>query len=261
MIGIFDSGVGGLTVTKAIMEVVPGYDIVYFGDTAHTPYGTKSPETVMGYTVNNIEFLLDQGASVIVIACNTASSVATAGVLERFDVPIFEVVTPAVERAVSTSKNLRFGVIGTRATISSGIYHKKIVEMQPAAKIYSIACPLLVPLVEEGWLNKPETVKIVKKYLHPLKLRQIDTLILGCTHYPLLKRVIQKKSGKRVHLIDSSFSVAGVIKTYLENHPEVDAPLGKNGKLTLFVSDITDQFEKIAAMTLKTKVQFDCVKC
>ena len=260
MIGIFDSGVGGLTVAKAIMEKIPGYDIVYFGDTAHTPYGTKSPETVMGYTVNNIEFLLSQGASVIVIACNTASSVATAGVLERFDVPIFEVITPAVELAVSSSKNFRFGVIGTRATITSGIYEKKIIEIQPAAKIYSIACPLLVPLVEEGWLNKPEAVMIVKKYLHPLKTRQIDTLILGCTHYPLLKKVIQRKTGKRVHLIDSSTSVAGEIKTYLKNHAAVDNPLGKSGKLTLFVSDITDQFEKIAAMTLKTKVKFDCVK-
>lgn len=260
MIGIFDSGVGGLTVAKAIMEKITGYDIVYFGDTAHTPYGTKSPETVMGYTVNNIEFLLSQGASVIVIACNTASSIATAGVLKRFDVPIFEVITPAVKLAVSSSKQFRFGVIGTRATITSGIYEKKIRELQPAAQIYSMACPLLVPLVEEGWLNKPEAAMIVKKYLHPLKTRRIDTLILGCTHYPLLKKVIQRKMGKRVYLIDSSICVAGDIKAYLENHPEVDTPLGKNGKLTLFVSDITDQFEKIAAMTLKTKVKFDCVK-
>ncbi len=260
MIGIFDSGVGGLTVARAIMEKIPGYDIIYFGDTAHTPYGTKSPETVIGYSVNNIEFLLSQGASVIVIACNTASSVATAGVLERFAVPIFEVITPAVELAVSSSKNSRFGVIGTRATITSGIYEKKIIEMQPGAKIYSIACPLLVPLVEEGWLNKPEAAMIIKKYLHPLKTRQIDTLILGCTHYPLLKKIIQRKAGKRVRLIDSSISVAGDIKAYLENHAEVDRQLGKNGKLTLFVSDITDQFEKIAAITLKTNVKFDCVK-
>ncbi len=260
MIGIFDSGVGGLTVAKAIMEKIPGYDIIYFGDTAHTPYGTKSPETVMGYTVNNIEFLLSQGASVIVIACNTASSIATADVLERFDVPIFEVITPAVKLAVSASEKFRFGVIGTRATITSGIYEKKIREIQPAAKIYSIACPLLVPLVEEGWLNKPEAAMIVKKYLHPLKTRRIDTLILGCTHYPLLKKVIQRKAGKQVHLIDSSISVAGDIKAYLEKHTEVDRPLGKNGKLTLFVSDITEQFEKIAVMTLKTKVKFDCVK-
>lgn len=260
MIGIFDSGVGGLTVVKAITEKIPGYDIVYFGDTAHTPYGTKSPETVMGYTLNNIEFLLSQGARVIVIACNTASSAVTQGILRRFAVPIFEVITPAVELAVSCSRNFRFGVIGTRATIASGIYENKIIKMQPAAKIYSVACPLLVPLVEEGWLNKPEAAMIVKKYLHPLKMRRIDTLILGCTHYPLLKKVIQRKTGKRVHLIDSSISVAADIKAYLKKHGGVDRQLGKNGKLTLFVSDITDQFEKIAAMTLKTRIKFESVK-
>lgn len=260
MIGIFDSGVGGLTVARAIMEKIPGYDIVYFGDTAHTPYGTKSPETVIGYTVKNIEFLLSRGAGVIVIACNTASSVATAQVLERFAVPIFEVITPAVELAVNSSKNFRFGVIGTRATVTSGVYEKKIVELQPAARVYSIACPLLVPLVEEGWLRKPETVRIIKKYLQPLKARQIDALILGCTHYPLLKTIIQRKIGRRVHLIDSSISVATDLKRFLDNHVEIDQQLGQNGKLTLFVSDVTDQFQKIATMTLKTDATFECIK-
>ncbi|MGD8881909.1 MAG: glutamate racemase [Desulfobacterales bacterium] len=260
MIGIFDSGVGGLTVARAIMEKMPGYDIVYFGDTAHTPYGTKSPETVIGYAVKNIEFLLSRGAGVIVIACNTASSVATAQVLKRFAVPIFEVVTPAVELALNSSKKFRFGVIGTRATVTSGVYEKKIIERQPAAKVYSIACPLLVPLVEEGWLRKPETAMIIKKYLQPLKTRQIDALILGCTHYPLLKAVIQRKIGRRVHLIDSSISVADDLKRFLENHAEIDKQLAQNGKLTLFVSDVTDQFQKIATMTLKTDATFECVK-
>lgn len=260
MIGIFDSGVGGLTVARAILKQIPGYDIVYFGDTAHTPYGTKSPETVVGYTMDNIEFLLSQGARVIVIACNTASSVATAQVLERFSVPIFEVITPAAELAVKSSKNFNFGVIGTRATVFSGIYKKKIIQMHPAARVYSVACPLLVPLVEEGWLEKPETTRIVKKYLQPLKTRQIDTLILGCTHYPLLKKVIQRKIGKGVHLIDSSISVAISVKAFVNTHVEVDKRLGQNGKLTLFVSDVTDQFEKIAKMTLKTNVTFEYVK-
>jgi glutamate racemase len=260
MIGIFDSGVGGLIVARAIMEKIPGYDIVYFGDTAHTPYGTKSPETVIGYTLKNIEFLLSRGASVIVIACNTASSVASAQVLERFAVPIFEVITPAVELAVNSSRNLRFGVIGTRATVTSGVYEKKIIEMQPGAKVYSIACPLLVPLVEEGWLRKPETAMIIKKYLQPLKARQIDTLILGCTHYPILKTMIQRKIGRRVHLIDSSISVAAGLKGFLVNHVEIDRQLGQNSKLSLFVSDVTDQFQKIATMTLKADATFECVK-
>jgi glutamate racemase len=246
MIGIFDSGVGGLTVARAIMQQIPGYDMVYFGDTAHTPYGTKSSETVIGYTINNIEFLLSRGAELIVIACNTASSVATAPV--------------AVELAVQTSKNLNFGIIGTRATITSGIYEKKIIENQPQARVYSTACPLLVPLVEEGWLDKAETAMIVKKYLQPLKTRQIDTLILGCTHYPLLKKVIQRKIGRRVHLIDSSISVSNSVKDFLAANTQIDRRLGRNDHLTLFVSDVTDQFKKIAEMTLKTKITFECVR-
>jgi glutamate racemase len=260
MIGIFDSGVGGLTVARAIMQQTPGYDIVYFGDTARTPYGTKSAETVIGYTVRNIEFLLSRGAKLIVIACNTASSVATAPVLKQFSVPIFEVITPAVELAVQASKNLNFGIMGTRATITSGIYETKIIENQPQARVYSVACPLLVPLVEEGWLDKAETAMIVKKYLQPLKTRQIDTLILGCTHYPLLKKVIQRKIGKRVHLIDSSISVSNSVNAFLAANSQIDRRLGRNGHLTLFVSDVTDQFKKIAEMTLKTKITFEAVR-
>jgi glutamate racemase len=260
MIGIFDSGVGGLTVARAIMQQTPGYDIVYFGDTARTPYGTKSAETVIGYTVSNIEFLLSRGAKLIVIACNTASSVATAPVLKQFSVPIFEVITPAVELAVQASKNLNFGIMGTRATITSGIYETKIIENQPQARVYSVACPLLVPLVEEGWLDKAETAMIVKKYLQPLKTRQIDTLILGCTHYPLLKKVIQRKIGKRVHLIDSSISVSNCVNAFLAANSQIDRRLGRNGHLTLFVSDVTDQFKKIAEMTLKTKITFEAVR-
>lgn len=260
MIGIFDSGVGGLTVARAIMKQIPEYDIAYFGDTAHTPYGTKSAETVIGYTINNIEFLLSRGAQLIVIACNTASSVLSAPVLKRFSIPIFEVITPAVEQAVRVSKNFRFGIIGTRATITSGIYEKKIIENQPRAKVYSIACPLLVPLVEEGWLDKTETSMIVKKYLKPLKTLQIDTLILGCTHYPLLKKVIQRKIGSRVRLIDSSVSVSSDVKYFLAANPEIDRRLGRNSRLTIFVSDVTDQFKRIAEMTLKKNIAFECVR-
>ncbi|MEJ2221966.1 MAG: glutamate racemase [Desulfobacterales bacterium] len=194
MIGIFDSGVGGLTVARAIKQQLPGYDMMYFGDTAHTPYGTKSAETV------------------------------------------------------------------ARATSTSGIYEIKIMESQPRAKIHSVACPLLVPLVEEGWLDKAETAMIIKKYLRPLKTRQIDTLILGCTHYPLLKKVIQRKIGKRVRLIDSSISVAGGVKAFLAANAETDRRLSRNGHLALFVSDVTDQFKKIAEMTLKTKITFECVR-
>jgi glutamate racemase len=260
MIGIFDSGVGGLTVVRAILDKIPGYDIVYFGDTAHTPYGTKSAETVVGYTINNIKFLLRQGAKVIVIACNTASSVVTGRDLKPFAIPIFEVVTPAVTQALEASTDLNFGIIGTRATIASGLYEKKILASRPAARIHSVACPLLVPLVEEGWLKKRETAMIVKKYLQPLRARQIDTLILGCTHYPLLKTVIQTKIGKRVKLIDSSICISEGIKHFLDNHRNIERQLGQNDHLSLFVSDVTDQFKKIAQLTLKTNIRFECVK-
>ena len=260
MIGIFDSGVGGLTVVRAILEKIPGYDIAYFGDTAHTPYGTKSPATVVDYTINNIEFLLRQGARAIVIACNTASSVVTTQDLQDFAVPIFEVITPAVAHAVTASKNLKIGIIGTRATVNSRIYERKIIESQPAARIFSVACPLLVPLVEEGWLSRRETAMIVKKYIRPLKTRQVDTLILGCTHYPLLKNVIQKKIGKQVKLVDSSTCISASIKKFLGDNIDIDRQMGQNGRLSLFVSDVTDQFEKIAQMTLKTKVSFECVR-
>jgi len=260
MIGIFDSGIGGLTVVKTLMEQLPGYDIIYFGDTARTPYGTKSPDTVIGYALENTNFLLGMGAKIVVIACNTASSVATKSVIENFDVPVFEVITPAVALSMETSKTFKIGVIGTRATVNSGIYETKIKEIQSDAKVYSVACPLLVPLVEEGWLKRPETAVIIKKYLHPLKVRQIDTLILGCTHYPLLKDKIQRKIGKRVRIIDSSIAVAGIVKDYFENHPDVESQLGKHSRFKLMVSDVTDQFEKIARKTLKRNVLLEHVK-
>lgn len=260
MIGIFDSGIGGLTVVKSLMEQLPGYDMIYFGDTARTPYGSKSPETVVGYALENTDFLIKQGAKLIVMACNTVSSVAADRVAENYDMPIFEVVTPATEKAVDISKKLIIGVIGTRATIKSGIYEHKIKAIKPDAKVYSAACPLLVPLVEEGWMKKPETVMIIKKYLHPLKVRQIDTLILGCTHYPLLKDKIQRKIGKRVHIIDSSIAIAKNVKFFLDTHPEVDKQLSKNNAFRLFVSDITEQFKKTAQTTLKRNVFLEHVK-
>jgi glutamate racemase len=260
MIGIFDSGIGGLTVVKSVMERIPGYDIIYFGDTARTPYGTKSADTVIKYSVENIDFLLQYGAKIVVMACNTASSVAAKRVAETFDVPIFEVVTPATEQAVKRSVKSVVGVIGTRATVKSGMYEKKIKNIKPDAKVYSVACPLLVPLVEEGWMKKPETKMIIKKYLLPLKVRQIDTLILGCTHYPLLKDIIQRKIGKKVGVIDSSIAVAEKVKSFLDVHPEIDRRLGKNDAFRLFVSDITDQFEKTARITLKRKVFLEHVK-
>ncbi|MFO7667554.1 MAG: glutamate racemase [Desulfobacterales bacterium] len=260
MIGIFDSGIGGLTVVKAIMERIPCYDIIYFGDTARAPYGNKSPETVIEYALQDMTFLLKNGAKIIIMACNTASSVAFDIVEKKFEAPVFEVITPAVELALESSRKMAIGVIGTRATVKSGIYEKKIKAINPGARVYSASCPLLVPLVEEGWIERPETAMIVKKYLLPLKVRQIDTLILGCTHYPLLKHVIQRKIGKRVKIIDSSTGVAEKVEKFLKERPDIDCVLSKNGKSRIFVSDVTDQFAKTARITLKQNVLLEQVK-
>ncbi|MDA3896187.1 MAG: glutamate racemase [Desulfobacteraceae bacterium] len=260
MIGIFDSGIGGLTVVRAIMDELPGYDIIYFGDTARTPYGTKSSQTVIDYSVQNTEFLIKQGAKMIIMACNTASSVATDTLKKNFNLPIYEVISPAVNRSLKETKKAVIGVIGTRATINSGIYEKKIKEQNPDARVYSAACPLLVPLVEEGWLTKPETRMIVKKYLHPLKTKQIDTLILGCTHYPILKSIIQHKIGKRVRVISSSTAVAEQIRLFLSSSPEIDQKLSKNGKSEFFVSDLTPQFEKTAKAVIRQHIQLNHVR-
>ncbi len=254
MIGIFDSGVGGLTVAKSIIQQIPGYSIIYFGDTARTPYGTKSHETVVKYTLEAADFLVNKGAQTLIMACNTASSVAFEKVKKRYDIPVFEVISPAVDLAIEKTKNNHIGVIGTRATINSCVYEQKIKKNSPPAKVYSYPCPLLVPLVEEGWFNKPETRMIVKKYLHPLKVRQIDTLILGCTHYPILKKIIQRKMGKQVNIIDSSLAVAQEVEQFLAVHPELDNKMDKKGDEIFFVSDITSQFEKTANMILKKKI-------
>jgi glutamate racemase len=236
---------------------LPGYDIVYFGDTARTPYGSKSPRTVIQYSLEDCDFLIKKGAKIIVMACNSASSVATERLIQHYDIPIFEVITPAVEMAVNGLKKNNIGVIGTRATINSGIYETKIKEKKPDARVYSVACPLLVPLVEEGWLKKPETRMIVKKYLHPLKVRQITSLILGCTHYPILKQTIQEKIGQKVDIIDSSLAVSARVKDYLNQHPDLDRALDKNGIFKLFVSDITSQFEKTAKYILRKNVALE----
>jgi glutamate racemase len=240
MIGIFDSGVGGMTVARAVEKLLPAFQIIYYGDLARTPYGSKSPETITEYSVNNTEFLLEHGARIIIIACNSAASVASDTLRQKFDVPIFEVISPAVDKAVMTSVSGNIGVIGTRATIRSGIYDEKIKEKAPEFKVHSQACPLLVPLVEEGWLDARETKMILRKYLAPLKQRQIDTLVLGCTHYPLLKELIMHRMGRnRIQLIDSSIEVALTLKTYLENNHLLRNTLSRGNENKYFVSDIT----------------------
>ncbi len=247
MIGIFDSGVGGMTVARAIEQLLPDYPLIYFGDIAHTPYGPKSPETITRYALNNTDFLLENGATLIVIACNSASSVATETLREKLDIPVIEVISPAVAGSVARTKNGRIGIIGTRATVKSGIYEKKIAALNQGFKTYAQACPLLVPLVEEGWTDKQETKMIVRRYLRPLKDKQIDTLVLGCTHYPLVKKLIQHRIGKRVELIDSSIETARYVKNYLDKHPDIVVQ-NKNSSAShrYYVSDLTESVQSVA---------------
>lgn len=246
MIGIFDSGVGGMTVARAVEKLLPDYPQIYFGDLARAPYGPKSRERIIQYSFDNTRFLLDHGAKIIIIACNSAASVATDLLVQAFPVPFFEVITPAVSQAVAVSGG-RIGVIGTLATIRSGVYERKILAAAPALKVISAPCPLLVPLVEEGWLDGRETKMIVRRYLQPLKLQQVDTLVLGCTHYPLLRELIQPRIGRRVRVIDSSLAVAEELQTFLAATPAMAEELRGPGPSRYYVSDVTDAARETAA--------------
>jgi glutamate racemase len=243
-IGVFDSGVGGLTVVRELIRQLPGEDIVYFGDTARVPYGIKSPETVIRFSIENVLFLLKQEVKLICVACNTVSSFALPIIKNHFRVPVVGVITPGVREAVYASKNKRIGVIGTRGTIKSRTYEKQIKQLAPSFKIISAACPLFVPLVEEGWFSGPEVTNIAKSYLRPLKEAGVDTLILGCTHYPLLKPVISKVMGSSVELIDSAKQVAIEVKKILLSEGLLSN--GLKGRQSFYVSDNPQWFTGLA---------------
>ena len=260
MIGIFDSGIGGMTVARAVEQLLPAHSILYLGDIARTPYGTKSPETIIEYSLRNTEFLLERGSKLIVIACNTASSVATERLRREFKVPIIEVITPAVQEVLARTRNGRIGVIGTRATIRSNIYERTITEMMPEYKVFSQACPLLVPLVEEDWINKRETKMILRRYLHPFANRQIDTLVLGCTHYPLLKDLIQPRIGRRVTLVDSSIETARYLEKFLAENPQLVTRVAERPAThQYFVTDLTESAQQVAAKIFKRPVELKLV--
>jgi len=214
-IGIFDSGVGGLTVMKQIVSLLPNEDIVYFGDTARLPYGEKSPETIVRYMIENSTFLLKHKIKVLVIACNTASAHALHELKNRLQIPVIEVIRPGAEKAVLVTKNKRIAVLGTRGTIKSGAYQKEIERQMPGSFVLSIPCPLLVPLVEENFIDHPVTRMIIKEYLKPIKDQFIDTVLLGCTHYPLLKEVMQDELGSEITIVDSASICAENLQSIL----------------------------------------------
>jgi len=260
MLGIFDSGIGGLTVVKKVFEILPDYQILYFGDTARTPYGGRGEKIIKQYAAEGINFLINQGARIIIIACNTVSAVAFDDLKKKFSLPIFEVVKPVIEKAIKTTQNKKIGVVGTRATINSGVYEKLIKEIEPTIQIFSQACPLLVPLVEEGWFKKIETKMIVKKYLQPLRLQQIDTLILACTHYPFLQKIIQTKIGRQVKLVDPGEEVVLGVKNFLKQNPEIEKFLTKGDEHKFFVSDLTQRISQIAEGWLGRKIEIEEVE-
>jgi glutamate racemase len=252
-IGIFDSGVGGLTVAKRIFQILPDEDVIYFGDTARYPYGPRSEESVKRFSVQNMNFLLSQKVKCVVVACNTASALALYDLEKNYSIPMIGVVKPGAGRAAQATMNGKIGVIGTLGTISSGAYEKAIHEIDPKKEIYSVACPLFVALAEEGYINKKATYLIAQEYLEPLIKKSVDTLVLGCTHYPLLKRVISKIMGKEVNLIDSADATAMEVKEVLSQK----GLLKKTRRTSIrrfYVSDVPDRFVEVGKRFLKDKI-------
>src|SRR5512146_2652664 len=215
-IGIFDSGIGGLTVLKQIVATLPGENIIYLGDTARVPYGIRSPETVTRYSFENTSFLLSQEIKLLVVACNTASAISLEAVKKEYPLPVIGVLEPGARAAVAATRSGKVAVIGTEATIGSGAYEKAIRKIAPDAEVISLACPLFVPLAEEGWTDNDVARLVAEKYLSPLRGSGIDTLVLGCTHYPRLKPVIAGAVGPAVALIDSASETAKEVSDVLE---------------------------------------------
>jgi glutamate racemase len=245
-IGVFDSGIGGLTVVRQIHKVMPCEDLIYLGDTARVPYGTKSPSTVVRFACEDTQFLLQEGVKAVVVACNTASAWALPTLERRFNIPIFGVILPGVRAALKHTRNQRIGVIGTTATIRSQAYSKAILARCDTARVFARACPLLVPLVEEGWVQHSVTLSVLREYLEPLLQRRVDTLVLGCTHYPLLKRPIRTIVGRKIALVDSAETCAGDLRERLEQAHLLDARRSRPGRIQPYVTDEPEHFNELA---------------
>lgn len=255
MIAFFDSGFGGLSIFKEVEKLLPEYDYIYLGDQLRTPYGGRSPEAVTDFTFQAIEFLRNQGANLIIIACHTASSISLRTMQKEYadDIStsgwnILGVTIPLAEAAVEATKNKRVGVVGTRATIESKVFDAEIQKIDNTIHVASQACPLLVPLIEEGWLRKPETYRILREYLLPLKHTNIDTLVLGCTHYPLLLPAFNRKSGNRINVLNSGKIVAEKLKKYLETHSDLEKKCTKNKTRRFLTTDCPSRFQELGTL-------------
>jgi glutamate racemase len=252
-IGVFDSGIGGLTVVRALREVLPNETIFYLGDTARVPYGGKSAATVERYSLEIADLLLAEHCKTIVVACNTASALALPRLEEMSPVPVIGVILPGAQAAVAATRNRHIGVIGTRATIKSEAYERAILALDPAVRVSARACPLFVPLIEEGWLEGEITDRIVRQYLDPLVRDGIDTLVLGCTHYPLLCEAIGRYLGDSVQLVDSAQNCASAVRQLLEAK-DLRATTGQEGKLSVALTDPPDAFFDVARAALRLEI-------
>lgn len=253
VVGVFDSGVGGLTVLQATRRLLPGNDLVYLGDTARVPYGTKSAATVKRYALQAAQFLIEQQVGLLVVACNTASSVALDVLRDRYSVPVIGVIEPGVEQALATTVNGRIGVIGTEGTVQSGAYLQAIHQADPGVQAWATACPLFVPLAEEGWADHAVARLCAEEYLAPLIEQQIDTLVLGCTHYPLLKQTLQQVLGDGVTLIDSAEATARKVVEQLL--PCGGKEQGRSGTTRFFVTDVPTRFCRVGGAFLGSELQ------
>ncbi len=243
-IGIFDSGIGGLTVLKEVVAQLPKENIIYLGDTARVPYGIRSPETVTRYSFENTDFLLAQEIKMLVVACNTASAISLEAVKKEFPLPVIGVLEPGARAAVAATVTRRVGVIGTEATVGSGAYERAIMRIAPDVTVHSLPCPLFVPLAEEGWTDNDVAQLVAERYLAPLRGTGIDTLVLGCTHYPLLKMVISRTVGPEITLIDSATETAKEVVDVLEKLRWKGNGRGE-GIRKFYVTDSPSRFEKI----------------
>lgn len=252
-IGIFDSGLGGLTVVKEIKKRLPNESIIYLGDTARVPYGTRSKETVTKFSLQDAYFLARQNVKCLVIACNTASALAFKEVKRNLVIPVFDVVSAGTRGAIETTKIKKIGVIGTRGTMASQAYQKAIHKQDPKVLVYEKACPLFVPLIEEDELRGELISLLAKKYLNSVKKSRVDTLILGCTHYPIIESVIRRKMGKGVRLVNSGEEMARSLSSFLKEK-DLEAPKNLNSVRKYYVTDLTERFVKVAEIFLGEKL-------
>ena len=252
-IGVFDSGIGGLTVVKALRELLPNEDIFYLGDTARVPYGGKSATTVERYSLEMADMLLEENVKLVVIACNSASAVALGRLEQTLSVPVIGVIKPGAQAAVAATRSQHVGVIGTRATIKSGAYERELRALNPDINVTARACPLLVPLIEEGWLDDGLTDHVIARYLGPLTQEGVDTLVLGCTHYPLLADAIGRFLAGKAKLVDSAHTCAKAVEQLLDRH-SLRAPRAGAASLQVALTDAPDTFLAVARRALQLEI-------